>query len=91
VLEKKAAANRQALVVRDSRLEKLTSALSNQARSKMASIGENAGLLLGDTGVSASSPSRMCRADKGSGGTNGATEKELLGQPSFDQTDQKAA
>ena len=36
VLEKEAAESRQALAVRDSQLEKLTSALSNQARSKMS-------------------------------------------------------
>jgi CHASE3 domain sensor protein len=46
VLEKNTAESRRALAVRDSQLERLTSALSNQARSKMAVIETNARLLL---------------------------------------------
>jgi len=50
VLEQEAAQSRQALAVRDSQLEKLTSALSNQARSKMTAIESNARLLLENYG-----------------------------------------
>ena len=46
VLEREAAQSRQELVVRDLQLEKLTSALSNQARSNTSVIEANARLLL---------------------------------------------
>ena len=46
VLEQEATQSRQELAVRDSQLEKLTSALSNQARSKTSAIEANARLLL---------------------------------------------
>ena len=46
VLEQEAAQSRQELAVRDLQLEKLTSALSNQARSKTSAIEANARLLL---------------------------------------------
>jgi CHASE3 domain sensor protein len=49
-LEREAAQTRQSLAVRDSRLEKLTSALSNQARSKTSEIETNASLLLQNYG-----------------------------------------
>ncbi len=50
VLEQEAAQSRQALAVGDSRLEKLTSALSNQARSTTSAIETNARLLLQNYG-----------------------------------------
>ena len=50
VLEKETAESRRALAVRDSQLEKLTSALSNQARSKTSAIEANARLLLDNYG-----------------------------------------
>jgi len=50
VLEQEAVQSRQALAVRDSQLEKLTSALSNQARSEMTAIEANASLLLENYG-----------------------------------------
>ncbi|MGA7850543.1 MAG: CHASE3 domain-containing protein, partial [Terriglobales bacterium] len=50
VLERKAAQSRQELAVRDLQLEKLTSALSNQARSNTAAIEANASLLLQNYG-----------------------------------------
>ncbi|PYX01584.1 MAG: hypothetical protein DMG89_01100 [Acidobacteria bacterium] len=50
VLEQEAAQNRQELAVRDLRLKKLTSALSNQARSKTFAIEANARLLLENYG-----------------------------------------
>ncbi len=80
VLEKEAAESRQALAVRDSELERLTSALSNQTRLKIAAIEENARLLLEEYGgFSATSRPRMCRTDKGDRGTNGATEARVAG------------
>jgi CHASE3 domain sensor protein len=50
VLEQEAAQSRQELAVRDLQLEKLTSALSNQARSKTSAIEANARLLLENYG-----------------------------------------
>ena len=50
VLEQEAAQSRQELAVRDSQLEKLTSALSNQARFKTSAIEANARLLLQNYG-----------------------------------------
>jgi CHASE3 domain sensor protein len=50
LLERKAAKSRQELAVRDLELEKLTSALSNQARSKTSAIEANARLLLENYG-----------------------------------------
>jgi len=49
-LEQEAAQSRQELAVRDLQLEKLTSALSNQARSKTSAIEANARLLLQNYG-----------------------------------------
>jgi CHASE3 domain sensor protein len=49
-LERETAESRQALAVRDSQLEKLTSALTNQARSKTSAIEANADLLLQNYG-----------------------------------------
>jgi CHASE3 domain sensor protein len=50
VLEQEAAQSRQELAVRDLQLKKLTSALSNQARSKTSAIEANARLLLENYG-----------------------------------------
>ena len=50
VLEQEATQSRQELAVRDLQLEKLTSALSNQARSKTSAIEANARLLLENYG-----------------------------------------
>ena len=50
MLEQEAAQSRQELAVRDLQLEKLTSALSNQARSKTSAIEANARLLLENYG-----------------------------------------
>ena len=50
VLEQEAAQSRQDLAVRDLQLERLTSALSNQARSKTSAIEANARLLLQNYG-----------------------------------------
>jgi hypothetical protein len=50
VLKKETTQSKQKLAVRDLRLEKLTSALSNQARSKTCAIELNARLLLENYG-----------------------------------------
>jgi len=50
LLEQEAAQSRQELAVRDRQLERLTSALSNQARSKTSAIEVNARLLLQNYG-----------------------------------------
>jgi len=50
VLEREAAESRRALAVRDLQLEKLTYALTNQARSKTSAIEANANLLLQNYG-----------------------------------------
>jgi hypothetical protein len=50
VLEQEAVQSRQELAVRDLQLEKLTSALSNQARVKTSAIEANARLLLENYG-----------------------------------------
>jgi CHASE3 domain sensor protein len=50
VLEQEAAQSRQEVAVRDLQLERLTSALSNQARSKTSAIEANARLLLENYG-----------------------------------------
>ena len=50
VLEREAARSRQELKMRDLQLEKLTSALSNQVRSKTSAIEANASLLLQNYG-----------------------------------------
>ena len=50
VLEREAAQSRQELKVRDLQLEKLTSALANQVRSKTSAIEANASLLLQNYG-----------------------------------------
>ena len=50
MLEQETAESKQALAVRDLQLEKLTFALSNQARSKTSAIEANARLLLDNYG-----------------------------------------
>jgi CHASE3 domain sensor protein len=50
ILERDAAESRQALAARDSQLEKLTSALSNQVRSEISAIEANARLLVDNYG-----------------------------------------
>jgi len=50
VLEQETVESKQALAVRDLQLEKLTFALSNQARSKTSAIEANARLLLENYG-----------------------------------------
>jgi len=92
VLEQEAAESRQALAMRDSQLEKLTSALSNKARSKMTAIEENTRLLLEEYGGFLPRHGHECAEKiKEAAAQMERLRRELLGQPSFDQTDQEAA
>ncbi len=92
VLEKEAAESRLALAVRDSQLEKLTSALSNQARSKMAAIQENSRLLLNEYDGFLPRHGHECAEQiKEAAAQMEQLRQELLGQPSFNQMDKRAA
>jgi hypothetical protein len=92
VLEKEAAESNQALAVRDSELEKLTSALSNQAGSKMAAIQENARLLLEEYGGFLPRHGHECAEQiRETAEQMERLRLEMLGHPGFRQTDQKAA
>lgn len=92
VLEKDTAESRQALAVRDSQLERLTSALSNQARSKMAAIEANARLLLEEYGGFLPRHGHECAEQiKEAAAQMERLRQELLGPPEFNQADQKAA
>jgi CHASE3 domain sensor protein len=92
VLEKNTAESRRALAVRDSQLERLTSALSNQARSKMAVIETNARLLLEEYGGFLPRHGHECAEQiKGAAAQMERLRQELLGPPRFNQADQKAA
>ena len=90
VLEKEAAQSRQELATRDLQLEKLTSALSNQARFKTSAIEANARLLLQNYGgflprqgheyaeqiKEASAQMERLRQDLLSGSSNGSQAEE---------------
>jgi CHASE3 domain sensor protein len=92
VLEKDTAESRQALAVRGSQLERLTSALSNQARSKMAAIEANARLLLEEYGGFLPRHGHECAEQvKEAAAQMERLRQELLGPPGFNQADQKAA
>ncbi len=92
VLEREAVESRRALAVRDSELEKLTSALSNQAGSKMASIQENARLLLEEYGGFLPSHGHECAEQiRETAAQMERLRLDMLGRPGFNPTDQKAA
>jgi CHASE3 domain sensor protein len=92
VLEKDTAESRQALAVRDSQLERLTSALSNPARSQMAAIEANARLLLEEYGGFLPRHGHECAEQiKEAAAQMERLRQELLGPPGFNQADQKAA
>ncbi len=92
MLEKETADSRQALAVRDSQLETLRFALSNQARSKINAIEENSRLLLKEYGGFLPSHGHACAEQiKEAAAQMERLRQELLGQPGFNQTDQKAA
>jgi hypothetical protein len=92
VLEKETVESRRALAVRDSQLDKLTSALANQARSNMIAIEENARLLLEEYAGFLPSHGHECAEQiKDAAAQMERLRRELLGQPGFSPTDQKAA
>jgi CHASE3 domain sensor protein len=92
VLEKEAAESRQALAERDSQLEELTSALSNQAGSKMTAIEENARLLLEEYGGFLPHHGHECAERiKEAAEEMEQLRQELLGHPGFNRTGPKAA
>jgi len=92
VLEKETAESRRALAVRDSQLEKVTSALANEARSKVTVIEENVRLLLEEYAGFLPNHGHECAEQiKEAAGQMERLRQELLGHPGFNQTDQKAA
>ena len=92
VLEQETAESKQALAVRDSQLEKLTSALSNQARSKMTAIEQNTRLLLEEYGGFLPRHGYECAENiREAAAQMERLRQELLGPPRFNQADQKAA
>jgi CHASE3 domain sensor protein len=92
VLEQETAESKQALAVRDSQLEKLTSALSNQARSKMTAIEQNTRLLLEEYGGFLPRHGYECAENiREAAAQMERLRQELLGHPGFHQTDKKAA
>jgi CHASE3 domain sensor protein len=92
LLEKEAAESRQALVVRDSELEKLTSALSNQVRSKTTDIEADARLLLEEYGGFLPRHGHECAEHlKETAAQMERLRQELLGHPGFNNADKKVA
>jgi CHASE3 domain sensor protein len=92
VLEKEAAQSRRALAVRDSALEKLMSALSNQARSKMAAVEDNARLLLEEYGGFLPRHGHECAEQiKEAAAQMERLRQELLSPSGLNQIDQQAA
>jgi CHASE3 domain sensor protein len=90
-LEQETVRNRRGLTVRDSQLEKLTSALSNQARSKMLAIETDARLLLENYGGFLPHQGQECAEHiKETAAQMEQLRKDLLGRPGFD-ADEKAA
>jgi CHASE3 domain sensor protein len=80
------------LAVRDFQLEKLTSVLSNQVRSKMADIEADARLLLEEYGGFLPRHGHECAEHlKETAAQMERLRQELLEHPSSSQTDQKAA
>ena len=92
VLEQENVQSTRALVLRDAQLEKLTSVLSNQARSKMTDIEADARLLLEEYGGFLPRHGHECAEHlKEAAAQMERLRQELLGQPDFNQTDKKAA
>lgn len=92
LLEKEAAESRHALAVRDSELEKLTSALSNQVRSKVTDIEADTCLLLEEYGGFLPRHGHECAEHlKETAAQMERLRQELLGHPGLNQTDEKAA
>ncbi len=92
VVEQEIIQSTQALALRDSQLEKLTSVLSNQARSKMTDIEADARLLLEEYGGFLPRHGHECAEHlKETAVQLERLRQELLGPSGFNQTDQKAA
>ena len=92
VLEQENVQSTRTLALRDSQLEKLTSALSDQARSKMSDIEADARLLLEEYGGFLPGHGHECAEHlKETAAQMERLRQELLGDPGFNQTDQKAA
>ena len=82
----------RALALRDSQLEKLTSVLSNQVRSKMTDIEADARLLLEEYGGFLPRHGHECAEHlKETAAQMERLRQELLGYPGFNETDKKAA
>ena len=82
VLEREASQSRQELAVRDLQLEKLTSALCNQARFKTSAIEANARLLLQNYGGFLPRQGHECAEQiRDASAQNGATPAGLSWQP----------
>ena len=92
VLEQENLQSTRALALRESHLEKLTSVLSNQVGSKMTDIEADARLLLEEYGGFLPRHGHECAEHlKETAAQMERLRQELLGQPSSNQTDQKAA
>jgi CHASE3 domain sensor protein len=91
LLEQEAAQSRQELAVRDLHLEKLTSALSNQARSKTSAIEANARLLLQNYGGFLPRQGHQCAEQiKEASAQMERLRQDLVGSPGANN-DEKAA
>lgn len=92
VLEQENVESTRALALRESQLEKLTSVLSNQARSKMTDIEADARLLLEEYGGFLPRHGHECAEHlRETASQMERLRQELLGHPGFNQTDKKAA
>lgn len=91
-LEQEIIQNRRALTLRESQLEKLTSVLSNQVRSKMIDIETDIRLLLEEYGGFLPRHGHECAEHlKETAAQMERLRQELLDHPGFNQADQKAA
>src|SRR3954451_11905707 len=92
LLEREVIQSRQALAVRDSQLEHLTSVLSDQAGLKMTDIEANANLLLKEYGGFLPRHGHECAEQiKEAAAQMERLRRELLGRLDFDQANQEAA
>ena len=91
-LEQEIVQSKQALALRDSQLEKLTSVLSNQVRSKMTDIEADARLLLEEYGGFLPRHGHECAEHlKETAAQMERLRQELLGHPGFNHTGPIAA
>ena len=92
VLEQEIVQSTRALALRDSQLEKLTSVLSNQVRSKISDIEADARILLEEYGGFLPRHGHECAEHlKETAAQIERLRQELLGHPGFNQSDRKAA